>query len=69
MKSKRLLDSFVQYCESNPSERFWQALRNWSGYTFIYGQKRSKKGELWVNTAFDSKGHQVVVEDTFYIED
>lgn len=30
-KNKETLDSFVEYCHSNPELRFWQALRNWSG--------------------------------------
>lgn len=35
-KSLELLNSFVHYCIRNPELRFWQALRNWSGYSFIY---------------------------------
>ena len=30
---------FVAYCEQNPEQRLWQALRNFFGYDFIYGQK------------------------------
>jgi hypothetical protein len=30
-----VLASFVRYCQEHPDERFWQALRNWSGYTLI----------------------------------
>lgn len=30
------LASFVDYCKKHPDQRFWQALRNWSGYTLIY---------------------------------
>jgi hypothetical protein len=29
-----LLD-FVAYCKAHPELRFWQALRNWSGHSFI----------------------------------
>ena len=36
MRSKTLLDSFVAYCEANPDQRFWQALRNWCGWHCIY---------------------------------
>lgn len=36
MKSRDLLDSFTEYCRENPTERFWQALRNWAGVSFIY---------------------------------
>ena len=36
MKSSTKLWSFIQYCLAHPDERFWQALRNWSKYEFIY---------------------------------
>lgn len=38
MKSKNsaVRVSFVEYCKKHPDQRFWQALRNWSGYTIIY---------------------------------
>jgi hypothetical protein len=26
-----LLEDFARYCRQNPEQRFWQALRNWSG--------------------------------------
>jgi hypothetical protein len=29
------LASFIAYCNDNPEERFWQALRNWCGYRFV----------------------------------
>lgn len=35
MKSQQLLDSFVAYCKANPDQRFWQALRNWCGWSFV----------------------------------
>lgn len=41
-KCKKTLDSFITYCYANPEERFWQALRNWSGYTFIFGRETNK---------------------------
>jgi hypothetical protein len=34
-RNGRTLMSFVLYCISNPDQRFWQALRNWSGFNFI----------------------------------
>ncbi len=36
-KSKNfdLLSSFMDYCQLHPNQRFWQALRNWSGWAFI----------------------------------
>jgi hypothetical protein len=34
-RNSDLLDDFTEYCRDNPNERFWQALRNWSGQAFI----------------------------------
>ncbi len=57
VKSKGLLWDFMDYCIKNPELRFWQALRNWSEYTYIYG---SKKGMDY--------GQFEDLEDTFYKE-
>lgn len=35
MKSAKELLSFIQYCIAHPEDRFWQAVRNWSGYHFV----------------------------------
>lgn len=35
IRSREALSSFIQYCVTHPHERFWQALRNWSGYHYI----------------------------------
>lgn len=35
-RNSALLESFVEYCHAHPTERFWQALRNWSGWAFVY---------------------------------
>jgi hypothetical protein len=40
-KSKELLQDFSAYCEQHPEERFWQALRNWSGVSFVHVTERS----------------------------
>jgi len=34
-RNSEVLEQFVRYCKAHPEERFWQALRNWSGYGFI----------------------------------
>ena len=47
------LESFSQYCVDHPEQRFWQALRNWSGYSFIYVSDEPVDGGL---------------QDTFYRE-
>lgn len=36
-QNSKALKSFTDYCRANPSQRFWQALRNWSGFAFIKG--------------------------------
>jgi len=59
MKSKKTLDSFVAYCKENPEQRFWQALRNWSGYGFIFGCNAIRHGDA-------DKSN---LEDTFYKEE
>ena len=35
-KNHHILDSFIKYCDKNPEQRFWQALRNWSGFMYIW---------------------------------
>jgi len=54
--NEKTLKSFVEYCEKNPELRFWQALRNWSGYSFIFGSQ---------SPDFDDTE---TLEDTSYIE-
>ena len=51
-KNKKLLASFNKHCQDHPEQRFWQALRNWSGYHFIFG-------------SYDMPEN---LEDTFYKE-
>ena len=40
-RNSKALSSFVEYCESQPELRFWQALRIWAGYQFIYAANNS----------------------------
>lgn len=51
MESSETLNDFVAYCKTHPSERFWQALRNWSGHNFILAAKSKD---------------EIDAEDTFY---
>jgi hypothetical protein len=53
-RNGKVLQSFVTYCMTHPDERFWQALRNWSGAVFI---------RAWRQTGLEDEG-----EDTFYWE-
>ncbi len=34
-RNSATLASFAMYCKDNPSQRFWQAVRNWSESAFI----------------------------------
>jgi len=40
-ESQDLLMNFLSYCHDHPRERFWQALRNWSGaYAIRYSSQK-----------------------------
>lgn len=54
-RNSELMESFANYCNANPTQRFWQALRNWSGHNFI----------LVAQNKDEVKGQY---EDTFYWE-
>jgi hypothetical protein len=49
-RNSKVLKSFVEYCEANPSQRFWQALRNWSDHNFIYASPQKPPGGVWEDT-------------------
>ena len=34
--NKKLLKEFTEYCKNHKNERFWQALRNWSKFSYIF---------------------------------
>ena len=42
-RNSELLRDFVAYCEANPDMRFWQALRNWSGWNYILAAANKDK--------------------------
>ena len=58
--SDTLLD-FARYCEDHPQERFWQALRNWSDFDFIFGTSSWSGAKL-------IEEYRYGVDDTFYRE-
>lgn len=58
---QRTLASFVVYCLSHPQLRFWQALRNWSGYHSIVASDADIFG---VNEPID----RAVLRDTYHWE-
>jgi len=55
-RNKKVLDSFVKYCKEHPTERFWQALRNWSKNSFVSVSDDSQIGD------------KICYRDTFYWE-
>jgi hypothetical protein len=54
----KTLQSFIDYADAHPEQRFWQVLRNWSGFNFIYGSMDDSY-----------KIEPTHLQDTFYIED
>ena len=62
VKSGALIADFIAYCNSHRSERFWQALRNWSGADFIYQGSMTSRGE---GTRVVIDGMGVYLKDTF----
>ena len=59
------LQSFTSYCNDNPEQRFWQALRNWNA--------EKNKGENFILVADSSYDHNLGetylgIKDTFYRE-
>lgn len=57
-RNQKLLESFTVYCKQNPDQRFWQALRNWCGWPFMYASTR----------LIEKAPHDGVLKDTFYWE-
>lgn len=64
-KSQKELLSFIEYCVEHTDERFYQALRNWSGHNFIL---YSTHWELeMLNEKWAKKHKDFEYGDTFYI--
>ena len=57
-KNRKILLDFIKYCVNHPDERFWQALRNWSGFHYIFSCRVPKE----VARDYD-------LHDTFYLEE
>ena len=54
VRGQDVKQSFLEYLNAHPSERFWQAVRNWSGLCYIYAAD-----------SFD----KLNIRDTFYWEE
>jgi len=52
-RNEKVLDDFIRYCIMHPEERFWQALRNWSKFSFVFVATTHENSSL---------------QDTFYWE-
>jgi hypothetical protein len=57
------LESFSAYCQERPEQRFWQALRNWSGVAFLRATTASGKT---YDTFYTERG---VLEESFDEDD
>lgn len=60
-KNADLLVDFIRFCGKHPEMRFWQALRNWSGFHSVF------VGQVEVEDL--SKVQLLGLEDTFYFND
>lgn len=58
-RSGRTLASFTLYCLQNPEQRFWQALRNWSGSVALWKQTEGLPTDLLDNPPV------CAIEDTY----
>ena len=41
LRSEPVLTEFVQYCKNHPHQRFWQALRNFSNFPYIFAANQA----------------------------
>ena len=55
-KKKFNIKGFIRYCEVHPKDRFWQALRNYSGFPYV------------IVSPLPPKDIDKRLEDTFYFE-
>jgi hypothetical protein len=44
IRSRQAKESFTAYLEAHPEQRFWQAVRNWSGEAFIFAIGHDSEG-------------------------
>lgn len=56
-KGIKMAEEFLSYCKVNPSMRFWQALRSWSGHNFIFASHQKDKPKLHDTFYWDGKGN------------
>jgi hypothetical protein len=57
-RNSKVLEDFTAYCRANPSERFWQALRNWADLG----------NWILATDDFNVAMMRNLVKDTFYLE-
>lgn len=50
-RNSELLGSFTQFCHTFPEQRFWQALRNWSGNDFILASRGTETKDTFYSDA------------------
>jgi hypothetical protein len=59
MRSKETLEAFTKYCEDHPREHFYQALCNFAGFLFLYGQEEP----AFLKTAIDRSGNIIKLHE------
>lgn len=68
IRSEPCLADFVEYCRAHPHDRFWQALRNWSGYGYIYVSNRFLLHDVEEVKFTRHSASSYDLQDTFYWE-
>ena len=65
-KNEKTLQAFAEYCRAHPEERFWQALRNFSGFAYV-GVAEDDKMD-WIDTFHFRDGMELSVSSTYFQE-
>lgn len=67
-RNSKVLASFVKYCKANPSQRFWQALLNWSKLSFIVTSSHPPPDVYAETRVMGTPSEKVELNDTYYWE-
>ncbi len=75
-KNSLHLAMFADYCRQHPEERFWQALRNWSGYDHIFAGNLNPRYNGSVVSSREFSTEELIqlteslgLKDMFYVEE
>lgn len=55
IRDEKAKQSLIEYINDHPRERLWQAIRNWSGYNFIFAGNKLDKSDAIDTFHLESK--------------